>query len=232
MPPQGYIKFNERDRLMSGSVTVSHGIAPNTFQLRCAPFPPPYVRRSDLLFTYGGQIIRFKDCRLISIDFDTAQSGMQTMVLSVLDRRWKWKYGRIAGEYNIREGDGSVRVMHKKTPRELAGLCLNAMGEFNVDISQLPNDTLPYVAWDGNPAQALLDLVSPLGCRIVYDPLTDKIIIARAGIGQQLPSGVLTMKESVNVHDIEMPDKIIFVAGKTLWDDFAPLEAVGEDVDG
>lgn len=230
--PQGYIHFNTGDRLISGSVTVSHGVMPNTFQLRCAPFPGPYVRKSELRFSYGSQNIRFRDCRLISIDFDTAQPGMQTMVLTVLDRRWRWKYGRIAGEYNIREGDGTVRVLHRKTPRELAKLCLDAMGEKKIDISQIPNDTFPYVAWDGNPAQALQELVSPLGCRVVYDPITDKITIARAGVGRQLPSGGLVMKDSVNAKDVEMPDKIIFVAGKTLWDQLVPLEAVGEEKNG
>ena len=69
--------------------------------------------------------------------------------VSLLDRRWKWAFGQVWGEFNIRD-DGELLVSaFERTPQELAEYLLIAAGESLYDVSQLPNDTRPHVEWVG-----------------------------------------------------------------------------------
>lgn len=223
-----FIHYGNFKTVYAGGITLSHGIRPSVATIYCTPEPGPYPNRGTLAFTFDGVAIKFQDALLDEVSFDTES---HTMVLRVKDRRWKWEYGRIRGEYNVPEGDG-VRASTEKTPRELMELCLKAMGERKFNVAQVPNVARPYVNWDGNPAQELARLADYFGCRVVYDPITNGVFVVLAGVGKHLPGGFDVTSDSLDVNPPEIPDAFIFVAGKTIIDAYVELEAVGEDTDG
>ncbi len=118
----------------------------------------------------------------------------------------------------------------ERTPQELAELYLNAMGEVDYDISELPDDTRPPVDHDyDNPAEALAALCESLGCRIVLQ-LDNTVKLVRSGAGAGLPAEFL-LEDSLTIDLPEKPDKIAVVCGPSLYQVDFPLEAVGLDRD-
>jgi hypothetical protein len=67
---------------------------------------------------------------------------------------------------------------------------------------------------------------------VIYDPQSDGILIAKSGEGQQLPMGFDVESDSLSINPPEMPDKIIFRAGPTVYEEWLELEAVGADTEG
>jgi hypothetical protein len=220
------------DRVISGSITLTHGTSPNTAMITCAPFNPPYRLRGSLMFRCGGQQILMRDCRLVDVQYEIGGGGRQLMNLFVQDPRWKWQFGWIRGVWNLREGDDKIRQGREKKPRELAKMCFDEMGVTRRDVSRLPDDSRPYVDWDGPPAEALNQLVEGLGCRVVFNPLANRAEIVEVGIGNQLPNGVDVMADSIAANPPEVPDSLIFLGGPNEYQWDFELEAIGPEPDG
>ena len=212
--------------------------------MEIAPQSTPVSTEGTLQFRFAGVLLEFPDCRVdqASIRFD--ERGLVTS-LSIWDRRWKWNAGgSLSGNYNRRQAnaatgaglqqpptlvprDGSIR-----TPRQLAALCLLAMGEATFDVSQLPNDTYPLVEWENvNPAQALAAMAEQLGCRVVLR-LDNTVQVARTGVGLDLPHDLPILSESITINPPRRPDALEVVTGANLYQADIGLEAVGMDIDG
>lgn len=156
--------------------------------------------------------------------------GATTWILAIADRRWVWaESGEITGEYNI-EVEGEVLVSSAKTPRQLAELCLAAMGETGYDISAVPIDDRPYVDWKvANPAQALSQLVEPYGLAVNLR-FDNTVAIVKIGTGSALPAGFLTSEDSVE--PAVTPRHLRVVSAPIKYAVDLKCEAVGEDTDG
>ena len=94
-PPQGLLEFGNIKGVLYGSVSVGHGITPSTCSLYAVPQSPPYSRQSTLIFRYGGGRIVLPDCLLDAVEFQLREDGQTIMILLILDRRWKWRFGRV-----------------------------------------------------------------------------------------------------------------------------------------
>lgn len=217
--PQGLILFTGVEHPLSGSFTLTTGTTASTASLVIAPQATGIPAVGDLVIMYGGDRLVFPQSRVVDMSMDFDQSGYERWTLHIADGRWRWRYGTIQGRYNIRYLNNEFLSMSKRsirTPHQLAGLLLDAMGVKRYDLSALPNDDFPQCDWEyARPAAELDKLLEATGCRLIYGPM-DYVKIVRAGYGASLPYGSI-MSKSVGFDPSEIPDELRFVAGRTLW---------------
>lgn len=232
MIPQGLFTFAGSESLLSASFTLTPGISPSVATLHIAPRPGGVPEQGPLVLSYGGTRIVFPDCRLTALSGQIDAQGRETWGLTVADRRWRWKYaGRISGRYNLRQGSAIVSRT-EKSPRDLARLCLVAMGEQRFDLSRLPNKPRPAVDWDyALPADALAELCDSLGCRVVLR-LDNSVSLEPIGVGDRLPLGADVLAASQASELPDWPSGLVLVCGRTRWQCDFKLEAVGLEADG
>lgn len=236
---QGLAYFPGINQLVEASISFTHGISPSVAVVTIAPQLNFAAEGGTLTFSFGSRTVNFPGCKVDASSFERNSQG-EIWRLSILDRRWRWNPrwggGSISGSYNLRHEDGTLKTggiyaNNEQTPQQLATLCLVALGETGFDVSALPNDSRPTVEWDfENPAEALADLVEPLGCRIVLD-LDNRVKLHRAGIGGQLPQADI-LENSLTINPPERPDTLAVVCGANLYQADFELEAVGQDTDG
>lgn len=224
---QGLCSFPGIQQVVSATYTLSHGIQPGVCTVEMAPQAGGIATGGTLRFLFGSVELAFPDCR---VDFATARYSEAGLIVSVaiFDRRWKWAFGEVSGEFNTRDGKGAMK--NEKTPSELARKCLDAIGE-TADLSALPSEPRPPISWTlENPMRALAGLCDELGCRIVMN-LDGSIAIRRAGIGGLLPTGGL-IEQQAEANPPERPDTIRVIGAPTVVQVRIALEAVGKDKDG
>ena len=184
-----------------------------------------------MLFRSGVRNVFFYDVKLDAPYTQRDPNGLQVITCRILDRRWKWQFGDIYGRYNFRDSGNNLIINSEKTPRELATLLLNAMGESGYDVSSLPNDTRPEVDWIGdNPAEQLNELAESLGCRVVLK-LDNTVALLPLGTGEDLPTEfVITRAHGFD--PAEIPEVLKVISGPVRFQQKFQLEAVGKDTDG
>lgn len=245
---QGLVSFGGLDQslLQGGSYTLSHGISPSAINITMAPQTTLRNQHGTVTFSFGSTQISIPDCK---VDSATLTGGDSGYVLSVvlLDKRWKWAFGHISGEYNVLKGDddvvpasgssgyspGAIEFVEgtEKSAKDLFKLLFEAMGENSFDTSKVSAEIRPYVNWDWtNPASAMADLADKCGCRVVLK--TDgKVSIEPAGEGANLPRN-LTKSFSEGADVPEGPDNVTVTCGRSVAQADFPLEAVGRELDG
>jgi hypothetical protein len=239
MPPilQGSVTFPgiPPEAVVSCTYTRGHGITPGTAMLECKPLDDFEPTDGDLVFTFDTVTITLTACHL---DHHVVRTGPQGKVwsLSILDRRWNWRFGEISGVYNRRVDNITFKqgdVDQERSPTDLMELCLDLMGETTWNLDQVPNDSRPFVEWDhDNPAQCLAALAEKLGCRVVLR-VDDTVAVVKLGFGAELPdAGLPVMENSLSINPPKLPGQIKVVCAPTLYDAELELEAVGEDDDG
>ena len=228
---QGKFAFANLGHISRGSFTLSAGTKPSVATIE-VPALTNYVPAVGMLrITFGSTVISFPDCKPSEAVLRRGREGW-IWTISLLDRRWKWEFGPISGHYNERTRQGTfLKSTIKKTPRELAAICFEAMGEANYDLSLLPNENFPQVNWDVIYSQtALSDLLEKSGCRIVLR--TDNVAkIYPIGQGASLPT-IAVMNDSFTFDPPEKPDILKFFGAPTKYQAKFVLEAVGRDTDG
>src|SRR5207302_7663300 len=112
------------------------------------PPPPrsPLFPYTTLFRSFGDVELEFPGCALDSAMVRRDRAGM-IVSLSILDRRWAWRFGQICGRYNVRDEAGRLDAETERSPQELAQSLFTAMGESVFDVSLLPDDTRPEVNW-------------------------------------------------------------------------------------
>lgn len=230
--PKGEFFFPGIPQPLRGEFTLSHGISPGVCTIDVAPGTFEVSGPGTLTLAYDGRSVSFVDCKPDKGVMRLTQGGY-IVTLSILDRRWRWRYGEISGHYNQRNKAGNLRTETEKTPQELATLCLRAMGESGFDASALPSSPRPTVDWSfTNPAQALASLCDSMGCSIAPGVLDNRVRIVKRGVGRDLPDLPTVMSADFTFDPPELPGSIKFVGGATRWQDKFTLEAVGIDADG
>jgi len=227
----GMVYFPGIQQIVDANFAFSaHGITPSVCSITIAPQQGMVSAVDTLAWEFGGEVRRFPKCLADSASFERNSQGM-VWRLKILDRRWLWKWGAISGSYNRRLPDGSVLTATEKTPQELAGLLLDAMGETGYDVGSLPNETRPVVEWDGAvPAEALAELCEQLGCRVVLG-IDDKVKVCKVGVGAALPYGAI-MSTSGTLDLPNAPDAIAILMGRIKFQVDMELEAVGLEASG
>lgn len=231
--------------------SVAHGPSPGVIAITVPAtgieqFQLPEI--PDLRITDGERDFTINGVRVVSQNRSTEGDGVVYNVM-LHDRRWKWAYKQISGAYNTRDALGRIKKFSRVSVHRLAELCLEAMGEEDGswDITDLPNpdpeppgeteddiaSPLPQVDWElMPPAEALSQLAEHFGCRLVYQPIKDRVVIAKAGDGADLPEGSYTPSIARSRTSIAKPEILRFVGAPVAFTVALALEAVGEDLDG
>jgi hypothetical protein len=241
------------------SYTCSLGISPGTVTMRVPPYLSGVGEYGDVVISDGVGTVTLRDCKLERV-VASASGGGQEATLVILDRRWRFQFAEpLFGRYNlpaeryntvdllpapldpntgqpvprpeIPADEEPIREDTKKTARELAQLCLDAMGEEDADITAIDDEAYPTVEWDAtNPAQALQSLAEDFGCRFVYDPVTDQMSVQKLGEGPPLPEG-LYLQDSPSLEARPRPNKVRLYGARTRYQLRFELTAVGIDFD-
>ena len=230
--PIGLATFPGVNQIVGATFSYSaHGITPSICSLEIAPQESFITRLGDLTLLFGNQRQVFPDCLVDTASFQWDTRG-QLWSFKILDRRWKWKWGKISGSYNIRQPDGtSIYQETEADPIFLATLCLEEMGEVGYDTTALPLDPRITIDWNEVvPADALADLCDQLGYRVVLQ-LNNRVKICKLGEGEQLPTDNLE-SNSLAVAVTTGPDKIGIITAPIQYQVDLELEAVGVETDG
>lgn len=252
-------------QIVSATYTRSHGITPDICRIEMAPqtldpkdidyvpiepdgfliFQFDTVKVNTDLFGKKTTInksvqILMQSCRPDRASVRRSETS-ENWVLPIFDRRWKWQFGSFSGHWNTKK-NGVIEQRKEKTVRELADMCLEAMGEIKYETKILDElekqKKLPYrkrvrpeVHWDRiPPAQALNDLLTPLGYRICLG-WDDIVRIEKQGEGALLPLKDL-MSGGFDAELPETPDSLTVLGGITMHEVLWELEPVGLDLDG
>ena len=219
---------------ISGQFTLSHGAKPSAatvYFFRNQVIPPTGDFILDGTDEFGNEgKVPFKNCFVDNLQ--ATAGGDPLIVVRILDRRWAWEFAAISGHYNIRTESGDS-IYNEKTPRELAALCLEGMGEADADLADFNPEGQPPIEWElVNPARALDELVNQFGYRIVLG-IDNRVHIYKAGVGDMSFLEKFTwLEDTMGVDLPKRPDGVIVAAGRTLWNMDLWLEPVGLELSG
>lgn len=259
----GSVYYPGIKQIVSASYSRSHGITPDICQIQMAPqtldpSAPDYTPIEPdgyLLFQFDAQSVEvnslgnrstkttqilIQGCRPDRVKIRRSGSS-EIWTIPIFDRRWKWKFGSFSGHWNIKK-NGVIESRKERTVRQLADLCLEAMGEKKYNTKALDqleeNKKLKYrkiirpeVHWDRiPPAQALNDLVTSLGFRVCLK-WDDTVSIEKYGEGALLSTDDL-MSGGFEADLPEVSNSVTVVGGIMMHETIWSLEAVGLDIDG
>lgn len=228
---QALLRFPGLQQILRWTYVLSHGISPGVCTIDLVPQfgLPAEVGMLQILF--GSVRLQFPECAIDAARVRRSSAGM-VIGLTLLDRRWKWKFGSINGRYNLRTKSGRLDLATEKTPQQLATLLLAALGESGFSVAELPNLSRPEVDWSAaNPAAELASLCDASGCRIVLG-IDNRVSICRSGTGAVLPALDSQRTQSFGIDPPARPDRLQLIAGPTRFQTQFRLEAIGEDRDG
>lgn len=232
--PQAIARFPGVVSVIGGTFTWGHGETPGVCLLNITPQEKPPQLIGTLTIEYDNTKIELKDCRVVDASYRRDSSG-KIVSLTIEDWRWQWRdRGLISGRYNLRDGDGKIIAHTEKSPRQLAKLCFDAMGQKEIDTYRMPDDSRPQIEWDvANPAQALSALAELLGCRIAPG-FENTAKVVKLGVGNELPreedSGLVDLNDVLDPP--ERPDALMVVGGPAEFQHDFELEAVALEPSG
>lgn len=230
--PNAYVTFGGKTGATRFSYVNAWGGRPSVAQI-IAPADFGQVSEvGDIGVMFNGSTVTLSQCRVARINGGRSSGG--TLTYLVEDRRWKWQYGgRINGDYNLRQPDGSR--LREKTAQELATLLFEQLGENDADVSALPSDAYPRAQWHAvSPLPELERLCNEFGCVIVLNVLQDVAEIHRIGVGDGPNASTNDMNaQAQSAVSIAPPDGIRIVGGQALFQDKLEFrEALGIETDG
>lgn len=231
--PTSTAAFPGIDTMYGVEITVSRGVTPAVALVSMLPQDHLALAPGPLTLQAGSQSVTFPDCApvLPSLRMAPGGAGLRWTML-VKDHRWRWEHGSISGEWNRRLPNGTVDLATMRTPASLAAMCLNAMGEFSFDTSQMPEGVFPYVLWNGiNPALALQALCDKVGCVITGGEFAF-VTIHRRGQGQDLPPGGDPIHEPYRFAAPAKPRTLVVQGGPFICQSKLELIPVGREVNG
>jgi hypothetical protein len=256
---RGDVSYPGVDQVTDCQYTCGWSTSPGRVALTIAPQDVSRIQGTgDLVFNDGiNQPVPIADCQVVDL---TAPAGVTgPLTLTLLDGRWRWDFGDVSGRWNIpfdrsqtvpplekpldptanqpvppttTPAEDQIREYTKKTAPELAKLLLKAMGVKSYDLGGLDPKATPSVNWVAvNPASALQQLATDLGCVVAFNPSTLAVKIAKQGEGGPLPGGQ-TVVESPELRARPRPSKIVCYGAPDRVQMRIPLLAAGLDFDG
>lgn len=216
--------------VLKASYTLSPGITPSVVTMDIIPQTQTISAVGDVVFIHGNTTLTIPGCRADQASMVRGTDG--TLVsFSLMDRRWRWKFGEIYGRYNERDADGKIIAETEKTPQQLAQLLLSAMAE-TCDVGSIPNGGRPEVDWvAANPAEELADLLEQFGLLIVLQ-IDGSLAIRQQGVGNPLPENTTLTEQQVSSNPPEVPATIRVLGAPIRYQARLSLEAVAYDTDG
>jgi len=150
------------------------------------------------------------------------------------DSRWKLREVTLGVNYNQRDCNGVIYDDTEKTVAELVGILETATG-LGVDAGTTPTYK-PLADWRGKRAdQCMNELLDRTGCRLVYNPVTQRYLFTLASEGVlpdaterrfNAPQNVLPRR--VTVESAPVTHEKLFDCDAVVWDEDNLLEVVSD----
>jgi len=190
MPLDSSVSYGGITGIRALRFPFGRGVTPSVACIYCVP--QQIDPTGPLALNYNGGTIAIPDMAVASAHLRRRQDGRHPLMTVYLkDRRWRWAGKTVSGSWNRRTAAGLVDDATRKTPGELAGLILAALGEGAYDVSQMPTGVFPPAEWQNARADlALQKLCDYVACEVVLNPLTNTVAIVRLGVGSTTPTGV------------------------------------------
>lgn len=209
------------------SFPFSRGVSPSIFTLYL-PFQANIDAVGDLSLSNG---LIFRNCAVAGSFVRHSYDGKwPTIAVHGCDRRWAWAGKTISGDYNRRAADGTLDPTTIKSPGELAGLLLQALGEAG-DTTRMPAQIWPRAKWNNTSAAlALQQLCDYVACEVVLNPSTDRVEIWPLGQGQTTPTGQQELiPKAFHAPRAYVPSQILAVGGESVFQHRLQLKCVLRD---
>lgn len=222
--------FGKIRGVISASFAYSRGVSPSLCTVTINPGVPLDRAPHTMTFSDGYRTISLRDCIISDMSPERGEDGFQSITLSILDRRWRWRFGQVSGVYNLRKA-GQIVPSTRKSARELAEICFHALGEKRFDLRAMPNNSFPHVDWDMQRPDAALDEVcKSVNCHVVLR-FDDTPAVYRDGFGDELPA--LPSSSQGEGYDFGvLPGQVGVASAPMMWQLDLPLLPVGLDLDG
>ncbi len=235
--------------VISASYTCSHGVTPGVATLVVPQVAKTVIGRyGTLSFSDGVRApVNVRGCRLVDVAETDLPGGARGLVLTILDARHRWKYGAVSGAFNVidRHPDpdtvpegpfvvrGGIYVPGtERTPEQLIRTCFALLSQA-VAFSGIPRDVRVPCDWKAdNPARAADRVAEAVGCRLVYQPLADRVVVTPPGGFTRVDRRFPVLSEQPAYDTGDRPTAIQVVGGDTLVTDVVKLRAVGWEEDG
>lgn len=230
---QGVCTFPGLESNRGAEMDFCRGVTPSTCRIFLPAGQPIVPTVGTLKFIDDDNVIEFKDAAIAPGSLRTQNVGRDGFLWSVAvrDRRWKWRYPVVSGEYNVRRLDGSIVPSTKRSIRDLIGICCDALGEPGAQIDA-PGNVYPYVKWYNiSAAHELARLCDIVGRGVVLG-LDNIVRIVHLGPGANLPNNPLAINATYQYRHSTLPSRVDAMANRDVWQMRLPLRAVGLDVDG
>lgn len=226
---QAIVEWPGLQSVMAFTGTLAHGVTPGVFSVNCLPQKKFPKESGTLTIRYGRHKLTFKDCIIAGGSYRFDQSG-QVVGVTILDRRWRWTGGLIAGQYNRRKPTGEISA--DADERALIKKCLDALGEKDADLSEVSKKNYPTISWDSeSPARALQALCDQYGYRVVLQ--TDgRVKICVANDGEELPDNFPYEGVGITLEKPPVPDSLMVLGAPYLVHADIKLEAYGYEENG
>lgn len=229
--PQGYCEFGPfTPYIIGGEFTLSRGVQPSIARLRMITQPSTDPFHGTLRLRFGGELIDFGQCvtgpHTLRVWRDRTPMAWS---IQVYDRRWKWRYPRITGEYNTRRCNGSIAESRRASLTLLLESLLGELDE-TPDLRNIP-EVYPEVLWRDAPVAAELERLCDLAGLVVCPQPNGVTRIDRIGAGSVLDA-VDAVTPTTSYTQAVMPSRVELRAGDTHYQSLFTLEAVGIDLDG
>ncbi len=224
------ITFGGIKAVLSGSFTIGPGVTPSRCTIYIAPQlePIPIVGTLQIYDNTGGVI--FPDCHAQSLSVEI--NGLTVWAVTIMDTRWRWAYGEISGEYNVRDARDRIIPAQVRTPQQLAKLLFKAMGVERADVSKMPNTLFPEKRWDtANPARELATLLEETGCLVTLGS-ANVVQVWPIGAGGFLPNDNTLIDQQILYEIPDVPDVLCFRGGRNQYQIPLRCVPVAEDEDG
>jgi hypothetical protein len=214
-------------------MTLTRGVSPSSARIFLDPPPVLSQAVGTLRFSDSGRNIDLMDAALAPQTL-RLWKGRDAMIWSVqvMDRRWKWRYPRISGEYNRRGCDGRVVESTRMTLRKLLETLLEALGEPDAVLDGIPAGIFPEVHWDAVRADLELGLLCERHGLVPWLGLDNRAHVAVLGAGKGLTDSVDDIIPRFKYQQAVLPANIEVQGGPKLFQREIPLRAVGLDADG
>lgn len=231
--PDAYAQFGDQRVGYGFSYTLQWGTTPGIASISCPPFSGNFDGVDNLdVFFRGALLFSLRQARFAdpSMAFETTSAPV--VQRQIEDRRWKWQFGLpLFGSFNEELPSGSL--LREQSPRQLAALCFEALGDAVANVDALPTEPRPRIIWDGaRPVDELDRLCSQFGCAVGYDPFSDRAFLVKIGIGSAPPNRAQKSRTDGLLIPAS-PDNVRILMGPTLYQ--VPIKLttpVGLDVDG
>ena len=213
-------------RGMCGS--LSRGVLPSAFSIYCLPqdnFDPGI---NTLSFGLDSNQISLTGCVVAGAYVRKHWDNKWPLwSVPVLDRRWKWRFSSISGDYNRRKPDGTLDTATQQTPGQLATLLGTALGE-TIDVSRMPTGVWPKAKWNNQRADLALQwLCDYVCCEVVLNPVSGGVEVWPLGYGSNTPTGTTEMLPKYRlVPRANIPSRIELHGGDSLWQSRLKLSSV------